>query len=302
MRPFSKLRFAFSFILIGLLTSCAGNNGVNLSKGYYKVGKPYTVNGKRYTPEVNYDYSETGLASWYGPGFHGKRTANGEKFNERELTAAHRTLPMPSIVRVTNLDNGKSLVVRVNDRGPFSKNRIIDVSSRAADLLGFKNKGIAKVRVTILEQESKRIADAAKSGVNPQNVDLASMQDAEQKPATLQNAAYQPQKGYNLKTSEQAPITGHLTHGNFYPDLVVTQEKIKPTTIYVQAGAFTSRENAQKLVDKLTPFGQAQIRPALVKGTQYYRVSIPAKTPEAADSLMTQIVRAGHKNTLITIE
>ena len=115
--------------------------------GTYRVGKPYTVAGRVYVPEEDTSYREEGMASWYGDDFHGRLTANGEIFDMASLTAAHPTLPMPSYARVTNLSNGKSLIVRVNDRGPYHGNRLIDVSNRAAELLEFKGNGVARVRV-----------------------------------------------------------------------------------------------------------------------------------------------------------
>jgi rare lipoprotein A len=115
--------------------------------GTYRVGKPYTVAGRVYVPEEDTHYRAEGLASWYGDDFHGRLTANGEVFDMASLTAAHPTLPMPCYARVTNLANGKSLVVRVNDRGPYHGNRVMDVSSRAAELLEFKGYGVARVRV-----------------------------------------------------------------------------------------------------------------------------------------------------------
>ena len=115
--------------------------------GTYRVGKPYTVGGRVYVPEEDVNYREEGLASWYGDDFHGRLTANGEVFDMGSLTAAHPTLPMPCYARVTNLANGKSLVVRVNDRGPYHGNRLIDVSNKAAELLEFKGNGVARVRV-----------------------------------------------------------------------------------------------------------------------------------------------------------
>ena len=115
--------------------------------GVYRVGKPYTVAGRVYVPEEDVNYREDGLASWYGDDFHGRLTANGEVFDMGSLTAAHPTLPMPCYARVTNLSNGKSLVVRVNDRGPYHGNRLIDVSNKAAELLEFKGNGVAHVRV-----------------------------------------------------------------------------------------------------------------------------------------------------------
>jgi rare lipoprotein A len=115
--------------------------------GTYRVGKPYTVAGRVYVPEEDVNYREEGLASWYGDDFHGRQTANGEVFDMESLSAAHPTLPMPSYARVTNLSNGKSLIVRVNDRGPYHGNRLIDVSNKTAELLEFKSTGVARVRV-----------------------------------------------------------------------------------------------------------------------------------------------------------
>jgi rare lipoprotein A len=115
--------------------------------GTYRVGKPYVVGGRTYVPEEDVNYRAEGMASWYGDDFHGRLTANGEVFDMTSLTAAHPTLPMPSYARVTNMSNGKSLIVRVNDRGPYHGNRLIDVSNKAAELLEFKGNGVAKVRV-----------------------------------------------------------------------------------------------------------------------------------------------------------
>ncbi len=118
--------------------------------GYRKIGKPYHINGVRYVPRHDPNYAENGKASWYGDAFHGKKTANGEIYDMYALTAAHRTLPLPSLVVVTNLENGRKVIVRINDRGPFKKGRIIDVSSRVAEELGFRQQGTADVEVTYL--------------------------------------------------------------------------------------------------------------------------------------------------------
>jgi rare lipoprotein A len=125
------------------------NDGDAIPKGNgrYHVGKPYVIAGVTYHPKEDPNYRASGIASWYGDAFHGRLTSNGEIFDMRSITAAHPTLPLPSYVRVTNLTNGKSLIVRVNDRGPFHASRVIDVSVRAADLLGFKHKGTERVRV-----------------------------------------------------------------------------------------------------------------------------------------------------------
>jgi rare lipoprotein A len=115
--------------------------------GAYRIGKPYTVAGRVYVPEEDVNYRQEGLASWYGDDFHGRLTANGEVFDMSALTAAHPTMPMPCYARVTNLANGKSLIVRVNDRGPYHGDRLIDVSNKAAELLEFRANGVARVRV-----------------------------------------------------------------------------------------------------------------------------------------------------------
>ena len=107
-----------------------------------------------YYPKINENYKEIGFASWYGSDFHNKKTANGEIFNKNEMTAAHKTLPLPSIVKVTNLENGKSIKVKINDRGPFVNNRIIDLSERASVNLGMKEKGVVKVKVEYLKKET----------------------------------------------------------------------------------------------------------------------------------------------------
>ena len=130
--------------------------------GVYKVGKPYQIDGTWYYPQEQPDYDETGIASWYGPTFYGKYTANGEVYDGNALTAAHRTLPRPVNVRVTNLETGKSIIVRVNDRGPYARGRIIDLSRRAAELLGVVQNGTARVRVTYLAR-----ADMAGGGPPP---------------------------------------------------------------------------------------------------------------------------------------
>jgi len=132
------------------------------AQGIYKVGDPYQIQGAWYYPAEDWNYVETGIASFYGgersgTDFHGKLTANGELYDMNSLTAAHTTLPMPSLVRVTNIENGRSIVLRVNDRGPFARGRIIDVSRRAAQLLGFEGQGTARVKVELMADESRQL-------------------------------------------------------------------------------------------------------------------------------------------------
>src|SRR5436190_13385473 len=163
-------------LMVGLgfiLSACASSgpqfgeqqrSGHHRGQPSYKVGSAYQINGKWYYPKVDYGYDETGLASWYGEAFDGKATANGEIYNLNELSAAHKTLPLPSVVEVSNLRNGRSLRLRVNDRGPYVDTRIIDVSRRASQLLGFETAGTTPVRVRALKDESIEVAQAAMRG------------------------------------------------------------------------------------------------------------------------------------------
>ncbi len=159
--------------LLGLLAAACGTTSKptgSLSTGT-KIGKPYQINGVWYHPREQWDYDEIGTASWYGPGFHGKRTANGERFNQNAMTAAHPTLPMPTMVEVTNLANGRTITVRINDRGPFAQGRIIDLSRKAAEQLGFRQQGVARVRVRLVDgaimADLRREAVEARSMVEP---------------------------------------------------------------------------------------------------------------------------------------
>lgn len=141
--------------------------------GRYQIGKPYTIRGITYYPRLDPELKQVGLASWYGPNFHGRLTANGEVYDQYALSAAHPTMPLPSYAKVTNLENGSSVIVRVNDRGPFSKNRVIDLSARAAQFLGYTKQGVAKVKVEYAGQAPLHGLDEEKllASYNPGNVD-----------------------------------------------------------------------------------------------------------------------------------
>ena len=157
---------AISLVLSGCgATSLVGEHRPLTPHPTYKVGAPYTVKGVTYRPRVDYAYDQTGTASWYGEQFQGRYTANGEVFDLNELSAAHTTLPLPSIVEVVNLQNNRALRIRVNDRGPFANGRIIDLSRRAAQLLGFERQGTTQVRVTVLKEPSIIAAAAAQHGM-----------------------------------------------------------------------------------------------------------------------------------------
>jgi rare lipoprotein A len=148
-----QLRLVFRLAAMGALglgvTACASGHH---EMATYKAAnlKPYNVGGKHYAPKVTKHYEEKGLASWYSYPNRSRPTASGEIFDGRVMAAAHKTLPLPCMVEVTNLENGKKIKVRVNDRGPFVQGRIIDLTPAAADKLGFKGRGVAKVKVKLL--------------------------------------------------------------------------------------------------------------------------------------------------------
>lgn len=164
-------RSAFSSKEYGVGVSPRVTTNPNPPKGggRYQVGKPYTVRGKTYVPQEDPTYQASGEASWYGSDFHGRRTANGEIFSANAITGAHPTLPLPSYVRVTNQANGRSVVVRVNDRGPYMPGRIMDLSHRAAEMLGYVNTGHAQITAEYvgpapLEGDDTRMLVASYSG------------------------------------------------------------------------------------------------------------------------------------------
>lgn len=279
---------------------------VSTGEGRYKIGSPYQIKGVWYYPAEDYEYSETGIASWYGPNFHGKQTANGETYNQNDMTAAHRTLPMPSAVRVTNLENGRSIVLRINDRGPFARGRIIDVSRRGAQLLGFEKNGVAKVRVDVLPNESRQLKTAAINGSSQQIQVAASPRDAVVSRPLPSTAPAQP--GAQATTpapAAPAPVRTASLPPPVDPVLPDDVEvlQVSPTGIYVQAGAFSRLENALRMRDRLFDMGPTQISRFPVSGTEIYRVRIgPLATVEVADATLARVVNSGVSEAQLIVE
>jgi len=277
---------SLSLMLVLLVAACAAQRTAPPAEPHYKVGEPYEIKGTTYYPHEDYSYDETGIASWYGQDFHGGRTANGEIFNKDELTAAHKTLPLPTLARVTNLDNGKSIVVRINDRGPFSGARLIDVSQRAAELLGFEAQGTAKVHVQVLADESKAIADAMRHyGASTP----AAVASAEQAPS-VQTAVLQP-----VETETLAPVqTTPAVHQQLLTTQPVQEVVQLPVTgthqLYVQAGSFTVLENATRLQQTLSTFGKVTISDVRINGTLFHRVRVgPIRDVAGADATLAKV-------------
>ncbi|MGY0778136.1 septal ring lytic transglycosylase RlpA family protein [Azospirillum argentinense] len=277
--------------------------------GVYKVGKPYQVNGVWYYPAEDYSYSETGIASWYGPGFHQKVTANGEVYDQNELTAAHKTLPMPSLVRVTNLDNGRSLVVRINDRGPYANGRIIDMSRRGAQLLGFEGTGTAKVRVQILAEESRAVAAAARQGTPaPMLAELdGPPPKAAPRGSVEVNGTARPTPAAVTRAPVPPPTTvaGDMVDGRFVPAPVVAELPVKPyEQIYVQVGAFGSQDNVTRVRARLASLGQqAQVTQTVAGRQRLQRVRVgPLASVDSADAVLNQIIQAGLTDAKIVVD
>jgi rare lipoprotein A len=286
-----------------------GGPTATAERGGYKVGQPYQIAGVWYYPSEDLSYDETGIASWYGEDFHGKYTANGEIFDLNALTAAHRTLPMPSVVQITNLDNGRSLKLRVNDRGPYARGRIIDVSRRAAQLLGFESPGTAKVRVRILAPESiqakliamhqtgaDKVAESAlplplapvatQRLATPPGVHVAKNDVPLTPPAPPQPTPEPP------RTIMAAPLPAQ-----------VTTVAVRPSNIYVQAGAFAQAENALRLKAKLTQLGNVNVTDATINGANLYRVRIgPIGSVDEADRLLERVVDSGVPEARIVVD
>lgn len=266
--------------------------------GRYKVGSPYQINGRWYRPKEEPSYDRVGIASWYGDLFHGRHTANGEIFDMAALTAAHPTLPMPIHVRVTNLENGRSIVVRVNDRGPYAHDRIIDMSARSAKLLGFQRQGTAKVRVTYLKKAPINGDDRYERQV------LASQPWAQVASANSKRRG-SPIAADPITVASITPETGE-TPGLPVRKPTRRRAQVRESTIaqsavdklyFVQAAAFRRRDHANNARSKFTHMGSATVFPAEVGGQLWYRVRIgPFERQSDALSVRDQLQDQGHKS------
>ena len=273
--------------------------------GAYKVGNPYQISGIWYYPKVDYEYDATGIASWYGPGFHGRKTANGEIYDQNDLTAAHPTLPMPSIVNVTNLENGRAINVRINDRGPFKNGRIIDLSRRAAQLLGMERQGTAKVRVRILEEESRQHAALAQNRVVAANAPAAVPTEAvTAEPLAAPGAEAQPatQTAAAVNGTPQ-PDAAARQNATPWPDGQVSQSAVQPSSIYIQAGAFRRLDNATRLSIELSRVAESQVTRAAVGDQHFYRVRLgPLASVAEADELLRNLFSSGHNDARVVVD
>ncbi len=289
----------------------------------YKVGASYSVAGQKYTPEANYKYDVVGIASWYGNDFHGNLTANGEIFDKNQLTAAHTTLPMPSFVEIENLENHRKLVLRVNDRGPFSKDRVIDVSQKAAEILGFKDKGTAKVRVKILANISQEVAEnlmevqVKKYTENSQGLpnSVITAQKDEQTPQQKVNnnllniaskQAYTSNVSNNIlvkaKTSDE--VEDIKTIALVEPTSAMVRS-YTPKGIFVQVGAFDKKRAVSASVSRLQEIGVVTLQNVNNKYTnsKLVRVRIgPFASIKEATTIQQKVEQLGYEKSKIVIE
>ncbi|NOT39775.1 MAG: septal ring lytic transglycosylase RlpA family protein [Alphaproteobacteria bacterium] len=306
MRFAQLVRSTLIGVLVVGLAGCAADK-TGGGSGAYKVGNPYQISGVWYYPKEDQFYDETGIASWYGQDFHGKATANGERYDMNALTAAHRTLPMPVIVRVTNLENGRAIRLRLNDRGPYARGRVIDVSRRAAQLLGFHENGTARVRV---QYEGKAEVGASP----PQDEDEISAGPASIKAApvsTVSSSELAPPPGAATASARPpaAEVRVASTTAMALPpaegvDGVVTTVPVPSSTqIWVQVGAFLTRGNADRLAQRLVYAGGARVTQSAANGKAIYRVRFgPYTTVEQADSMLNTVIDKGHNGAQIVVE
>jgi rare lipoprotein A len=268
--------------------------------GSYLVGKPYKVRGKTYRPRENPDYTAVGLASWYGGAFHGRKTANGEIYDMSDLTAAHPTLPLPSYARVTNLANDRSVIVRINDRGPFKKGRIIDVSSTVAEMLDFKRAGTAKVKVEYVGKArmdglDKQMLVSSYRGPNDFGHDTLYASKVTRTPEKVVVASLTPRKQPKGRTelvdrsidlfgedplgplilrtgfeTSYAP-TNHFSGAQFAAAEVAEEGD---RAMLVQIGTFGDRANAERIGERFAAFGRVVTQESLAADRTLYSVRV----------------------------
>lgn len=254
-----------------------------------RVGPPYEANGRWYVPTPEPGYQQTGTASWYGADFQGRRTASGEAFDQTALTAAHPTLPIPSLVQVTNLENGREVIVRVNDRGPFTGERLIDLSRGAANVLGFEQAGHARVHVRYLGPAPRRVnADGTAAPESVHAPASAPLQQAQEGPASLLSSqpieavelAGAPMNERPVYTPQRAPAAGHY---------------------FVQVGAYSDPANAHRVRDAVSSAGPVVVDTrTTASGAELFRVRVgPWASREEADEARRVLSTLGYAESVV---
>jgi rare lipoprotein A len=292
------LRTAALLALAALAAGCShkGGSGGQASVGRYKVGAPYVIDGVTYTPQEEFNHTETGMASWYGPGFHGKSTANGEQYDQSDRTAAHRTLQMPSVIRVTNLENGLSTIVRVNDRGPYARSRILDVSRATAETLGMIGKGTARIRIDQLPAESMVVKEVAMNGGGAAEQEAAMARvgrGAPAQPAPTMVAQAPPPPPVQTYVPVDPVQPASFSPGN--NPSIASLANHPPGGYYVQTGSFSTMNNAERQRGLITSYGTTEISQGAAAGREVFRVRVgPYTTSDAAGIVADRLKRSGY--------
>jgi rare lipoprotein A len=265
--------------------------------GGYKVGKPYQINGRWYYPAYDPDYTVVGVASWYGMPFHGRKTANGEIFDRHQVSAAHPTLPLPSVVRVTNLANQRQIEVRVNDRGPFVGDRIIDLSQAAARELGFERRGTTEVLV-----EFVGLADGHQAPREAPYV-VAAVENAGQGAGA--RPVWRPMPGPRRYAGQPAvsaavPPPARAEVVSVSQPLADVAEKRCLNVEYIQVGAFLEPERAVRLAKQLDAAIALPVSTDLPTVDRYARVRLgPIDDPQQAEAALRWLHQTGHGNAFL---
>jgi rare lipoprotein A len=256
--------------------------------GRYAVGEPYEVAGTWFYPKEEPYYDKTGVASWYGPQFHRRMTSNGEWFDMEYLSAAHPTLPLPSYAKVTNLSNGREIVVRVNDRGPFVDSRIIDLSKRSADALGFRNRGTAPVRVQYI----------GPAPLDDQGDHLVAM-NSELRQGTPLHQLIAAAGSRGVSSPELAVAS--LAPSNASPPAEKALSAQPRSAYFIQVGAFANLDNAERARFNLASLGEVEVTPVSATIGTLYRVTLKPPSPGVAGETLSMVRAAGHPDARLVI-
>jgi rare lipoprotein A len=263
-----------------------GKGRIPLGGGRYQVGNAYQVAGVWFSPHEQPGYDKKGRASWYGEAFNRRRTSNGEYFDMTQLTAAHATLPLPSYAKVTNLENGRQVIVRINDRGPFVGTRVIDLSKRAADELGYRSQGTTNVRVQYIGPAP--LNDFDSSHLMAMNRELGNGTPLRQMIASADGAPRSVAAAQPVQVARQT---------------IVPKQPAPVGAYYVQVASFADPANVDRAESELSNVGPVQVTE--VDGTygSIYRLRVgPLQDAEEAQSVLAQVVENGHPDARIVVQ
>jgi rare lipoprotein A len=327
------IRLLFSLFLIGTIgasvVACRSGNGEKLGErviplgqpvpkggGRYLTGSAYQVDGVWYQPREDPAYDRVGTASWYGELFHGRRTANGEIYDMDRLSAASPTLPLPVYARVTNLENRRSIIVRVNDRGPYRSDRVIDLSRRSAEALGFRNKGTARVRVQYLARAPLNGDDSyERRYLASQGWAQVASHARPRDPGAVGSIAAstrQPQRELPIAGSVGAPVPQQAMPGGVpqlrwqastrVPAPPPRRERLSGGRFLIQAGSFRSEDNAERARSVLGGVAPVEVAPVEVGGETLFRVRVgPFADESAASAALARVTEAGYRGAKIVM-